>query len=74
VLRGQRTQQETRLRMAFLRTRACSTSFAQVRGVHCTVERFEIEDCTTPSRDTMQGIQNAIDLAIAEERTPYVWF
>ena len=45
---------------------------ARERGVDCALERFEIEDCATPSRTTMAAIQNAIDAAITTQRTPYV--
>lgn len=45
---------------------------ARESGFDCSVERFEIEDCATPSRATMVAIQDAIDAAITRQRTPYV--
>jgi len=44
----------------------------QQRGLDCSVQRFEIEDCSAPSRATMQAIQDALDAAIAARRTPYL--
>jgi hypothetical protein len=45
---------------------------ARQRGLDCSVERFEIEDCATPSRSTMLAIQAALDAAITRQRTPYL--
>ena len=45
---------------------------ARERGFDCSVQRFEIEDCSTPSRATMAAIQDAIDAAITAQRTAYV--
>jgi len=47
-------------------------ALARERGLDCSVQRFEIEDSTTPSRATMEAVQDAIDAAIAGGRTPYV--
>jgi hypothetical protein len=47
-------------------------ALARQQGLDCSVERFEIEDCATPSRTTMLAIQAAIDAAIATRRTPYL--
>ena len=45
---------------------------AAERHIECSVERFEIEDCTTPSQRTMIAIQDAIDAAVTARRTPYI--
>lgn len=45
---------------------------ARESGFDCSVQRFEIEDCSTPSRAMMVAIQDAIDAAIAAQRVPYV--
>jgi hypothetical protein len=45
---------------------------AQEQGLDCSIHRFEIEDCATPSRATMREIQDTIDVAITARRTPYV--
>jgi hypothetical protein len=45
---------------------------ARESGFDCSVQRFEIEDCSTPSRAMMVAIQDAIDVAITAQRMPYV--
>jgi protein-tyrosine phosphatase len=45
---------------------------ARESGLDCSVQRFEIEDCSTPSRTKMLAIQDAIEAAIRARRPPYV--